>query len=306
MPEFDIAGHDPRVLRATLERLRRDRYALLSLEDALRCLREGSPPPARSVVFTVDDSYIDLSLFGAEIFLQYDCPATVFLSTGLVDGRLWHWWDQIEYVCLQTRVLAVTGVPDGPALALPLTTPAERRHAAAVLSAHAKHLPEGVKWRFIGALARAAEVEVPVLAPPRYRAISWAEARALERRGLAFAPHSVSHPILTRVDEGQARVEIRESWRSLVDELRQPLPVFAYPNGASDDHGPREYRLLAEVGMRAAVTMTKGYACGTALRLTPQARFQIPRFGFPDDPDRLCLIASGFERIARLVRALTP
>ena len=295
MPELDVAGHDPRVLRATLERLRRDRYALIGLDEALRCLRDGVAPPARAVVFTVDDGYVDLAGVGADIFLEYDCPATVFLSTGFVDGALWHWWDEIEHVCLNAR-RARLGTD------LPLTTLAERRRAASVLSEHAKRLREDVKRRFIRALARGAEVELPVVPPARYRAISWAQARVLERRGLAFAPHTVSHPILARVDDLQAESEIRDSWRTLGDELARPVPILAYPNGGPDDYGPREFRLLAAAGLAGAMTTTKGYLSGRALRQTPQAWFQMPRFGFPDDPDRVCLIASGFERLANLLR----
>jgi peptidoglycan/xylan/chitin deacetylase (PgdA/CDA1 family) len=304
-PELGIGGHDPRVLRAMLERLRRDRYALLGLGDALRYLLTDTAPPARSVVFTIDDGYTDLSLVAAELFLEYDCPVTVFVTTGFVDGQLWPWWDQIEFVCLHARVPAFQDVPGGPRLRLPLGGAAERQHASRTLSAYAKRLREEEKRGFIEHLALEAKVKLPTHAPAAYRAMSWSDARTLERRGFSFAPHSVSHPILSRLDEAQARAEIRDSWRSLVAELSRPVPVFAYPNGGSDDHGPREYRLLAELGLSAAVTMSKGYACGTALTRTPHARFQIPRFGFPTDADRVCLIASGFERIASLVRRRT-
>ena len=56
----------------------------------------------RAIAFTVDDGYQDVAQVAAEIFLEYDCPLSIFLTTGFIDGHLWHWWDQIEFICLTT------------------------------------------------------------------------------------------------------------------------------------------------------------------------------------------------------------
>ena len=85
-------------LRETLESLRRDGYRILSLRAVVDQLLEGAPFPVPTVVFTIDDGYRDFLQLGADAFMDYDCPATVFLATGFLDGDLWLWWDQVDWI----------------------------------------------------------------------------------------------------------------------------------------------------------------------------------------------------------------
>src|SRR5439155_6799480 len=103
-PEHGVVGHDPAALRDHLAYLRRHRYRLLSLTDVLRLLDEGDPNPgAPAVAFTVDDGYADFARIGAPIFAEYDCPVTLFVPTGFLDGQVWLWWDRVTYLFQQTR-----------------------------------------------------------------------------------------------------------------------------------------------------------------------------------------------------------
>src|SRR2546425_159452 len=95
-PDLQVPGHDPASLRNHLAYLRRHRYRMLSLSDVLELLNDpdgGSTTAA--VAFTVDDGYGDFARIGAPIFAEYDCPVTLFVPTGFVDGQLWLWWDRV-------------------------------------------------------------------------------------------------------------------------------------------------------------------------------------------------------------------
>ncbi|NNL30617.1 MAG: polysaccharide deacetylase family protein, partial [Gemmatimonadetes bacterium] len=85
-------------LRAALEAMRREGYELAGLGDVVARLREGALFPRPTVAFTIDDGYRDFLELGADAFAAYDCPATVFLATGFIDGDLWLWWDQIDWI----------------------------------------------------------------------------------------------------------------------------------------------------------------------------------------------------------------
>ena len=120
---------------------------------------------------------------------------------------------------------------------------------------------------------------------------------------MAFGPHSTSHPILTRVSAEESARQIRESWEATRRELRRPLPVFSYPNG---DFGPREVESVTACGLAAAVTTRPVYASAAAYR-APSGAYTVPRFPYPEEPEALCLLASGFSRLSDgLRRRLRP
>src|SRR5260370_86006 len=102
-PELDVVGHDPAVLRDHLAYLRRHRYRLLSMTDVVELVDGGHDRRmASAVAFTVDDGYSDFARVAAPIFAEYDCPVTLFVPTGFVDGLLWLWWDRVAHVFKNT------------------------------------------------------------------------------------------------------------------------------------------------------------------------------------------------------------
>jgi len=299
-PEDGIAGHDSSLLRATLARLRRERYDLLSLEDAIGRARDPNAS-GRAIAFTVDDGYQDVAKVAAEIFLEYDCPLSIFLTTGFIDGRLWHWWDQIEFICLTTDRPSLDVVLGDTRVTVVLDDRVDRRALIADLRERCKQVSEQSKLGFIARLAESAGVEIPSRPPAQYRGLSWDDVRGLERRGFRFGPHGVSHAALARTSDGDAAQEIRESWERLKAETAYPMPVFAYPNGMPGDYGLREMEAVQECRMVAAVTAVPGYVSRQSFLPDSLHRFALPRFPYPDEPDGVCVIASGLWLAASIV-----
>lgn len=302
VPDVGVQGHEPALIRTTLERLRRERYSLISVEEAVACLRDGAGIPRRAVVFTVDDGYFDFGEVAAELFLAFDCPVTVFLTTGFMDGTIWHWWDQIAYVCQTTKARLVEIPLDGAPLRLELDTASARLTAAQHAVLLCTQVSEAAKSSFISGLATAGEVEIPMRPPAKYRPIGWVEARKLEIRGITFGPHTVTHPVLIRTSDEDVVWQLRESWRSVRSQLKRPVPVLAYPNG---DFGPRETAALGELRLAGALTTNPAYASATNSVDGAGRLYQIPRFPFPERLEQACLTASGFARIASGVRRLS-
>lgn len=300
-PERGVVGHDPAVLRAALERLRKGRHSLVSLPDLFRAMAEGTPLPPRAVAFTIDDGYYDHARVAGPVFAAYDCPVTTFVTTGYLDGEIWFWWDRIEFIfdgAARRRLeVEIAGRP----VAYDLTDPAATLAARADFTRRCKDLSEADKNATIDRLAAAAEVEVPATAPDRYAPMTWDELRIAEAGGMNFGPHTRSHPILAKVDDAQSEAELRSSWERLCAQASNPTPVFCYPNGQSADFSARETRLLAELGLLGAVVGTPGYAGSAAFR-SGDARFQVPRFNYPDSVNGVVRYAAGVERAIELLR----
>ncbi|MDX1600393.1 MAG: polysaccharide deacetylase family protein [Anaerolineales bacterium] len=297
-----VEGHDPGALRNTLELLRRHDFQLLSLHEVFRRLADESGKPLRNAVcFTVDDGYFEQAEVGGQIFAEFDCPATIFTTSGFLDGELWFWWDQVEFIVMQTELPVVkVELPDGPIELSPGTEDA--RVEARRFVHRCKQLTTADVRSAVSLLSEAADIRLPFEPPHRYRPMSWTALRRLEARGIRFGPHTVTHPILARSEAENSEWEIRESWKRLQTEASDPDPIFCYPNGGPDDFGQRELDVLKQLGFAGAVTGTPGYAIADRFRKDPDYRFRVPRYVYSDERDGMIQLISGLERVKQILR----
>jgi peptidoglycan/xylan/chitin deacetylase (PgdA/CDA1 family) len=296
-PDTGTAGHDPAELRQTLGLLRRRGYELVELGEMFRRLRDNERPDDLGVAFTLDDGYAEQVRVAGPIFADFDCPATVFVTTGFLDQKLWFWWDRIEYVFDHARKGEAAATIGGEAVAYrwdPVEGPGRACHD---FTARCKRVPDHEKHAAIEHLAEQAGVALPAQAPPRYAPMTWSELRTWEQRGITFGPHTVTHPILAQVSGAQSRDELAGSWQRLSAEARRPAPIFCYPNGQVGDFGSREIATLSELGLSGAVVGSPGYADAGEFRAGLEHRFTVRRFNYPDDSGLVSKYVSGLERL---------
>lgn len=287
--------HTSAELAAILEVLRRRRFALLSLGDLIRMLSSGESIGSHTVVFTVDDGYADFGALAAPIFESFECPVTVFVATGFIDGHTWFWWDQIEYVLQRTVITERDVTLSGTVLRLSLDTKRNRERSFLTLVARLKQVREEEKAACVDRLFHALEVDIPASAPDAYRAMTWDDIRSWSRRGVSFGPHTVTHPILAQVTDSDADGQIRGSRARLIEELGDPGPAFCYPNGNRDSFGDRECALVEAVGYPAAISAISDYI-GPGPANWEQRRWSLPRFSCPHSPGRLLALVAGIRR----------
>ena len=286
--------HSAAVFRRILRYLRQHRYPILDLEVMIRGVLEGSPLPRRAVAITFDDGYADQFEIALPLLAEFDAPATFFLTTGFTDGGLWMWWDQIEYLMTRTTKKQVELKVGGETSRFDLASDVARLRSTESLTVSCKALVNGQLQSTIRGLAAAAELDLPSGPPPDYLPMTWDQARIAERFGMRFGPATVSHPILSRVDDPDAAYEITHSWHRVQAELSNPTPVFCFPNGKLGDFGPREIDLCARAGLLAAVTAEPGYVQRTTSTV-PERPFTLPRFSGPDDLTELVRLSSGLQ-----------
>jgi peptidoglycan/xylan/chitin deacetylase (PgdA/CDA1 family) len=102
--------------------------------------------------------------------------------------------------------------------------------------------------------------DVPVL--------TWSSILQLQRQGVVFGSHSVTHPRLTTLSPEQVAEQGRQSRALLERRLGRPVQMFAYPYGDLDDD---VVRLIGECGYRFALT------CRTAAADKDNALLELPR-----------------------------
>lgn len=240
-------------------------FTVLPLAEAVAKLRGGKLPP-RSACVTFDDGYADNVNIALPILRRRGVPATFFVATGFIDGgRMWN--DSV----IETIRGAQGDVLDARCVGLESmsisTIGARQRAIERVLSA-LKYLPLEERQRRVEELAR--EVACPL---PSDLMMTAEQVRHLRASGMDIGAHTVTHPILARLEPERAEGEIRESKRRLEAITGSPVSLFAYPNGRPGRDYCREHvGMVEKAGFEAAVSTAPGVAHAAS------DRFQLPRF----------------------------
>jgi peptidoglycan/xylan/chitin deacetylase (PgdA/CDA1 family) len=296
-----VAGHDPQALRKQLADLRRRRAPLLTVDEIVRRLRDGEPVPRNAAAFTVDDAYTDFATVGAPVFAEFDCPVTVFVTTGCADGTVWFWWDKLRWALTTTTRRTVTIDVAGAPLALAWTDTADAARVAHALAVRLEHVEDAAKHAAIANLAERLELDLPASAPAQFATMTWDEIRAFNGRGVTFGPHTVTHPVLSRTTDAQCEREITDSWRRLEASGADLSHVFCYPNGSRWALTEREPAIVKRLGLLGGVTTVPGYV--TSPPPHADARFVVDRVGYSDDEVTFRQQTRGLERAKIRVRA---
>jgi peptidoglycan/xylan/chitin deacetylase (PgdA/CDA1 family) len=100
--------------------------------------------------------------------------------------------------------------------------------------------------------------------------------RTMKDAGMLIGSHSVSHPVLSKLNESQQRAEIEDSFRFLQGELvESSMTTFCYPYGGFHSFSVATERILSEVGCQFAFNVEMRDVSPYDIRMRPQA---LPRY----------------------------
>ena len=276
-PDGTISGHSPGLIADALRYLRQTGFTVMSIDEIVEGLL-GTGLPRGAVGFTIDDGYWDNGHVGAEIFLEQDCPVTIYLTTRLVDGGFWPYDAKIKYLFTKAHP-PFSLVLSGEAKSLSRADPAGYELARRQFVYEMKRLPLSAAEERVAILAESINVELPEIPPAEYRGLTWDEVTTLESRGVSFGAHTARHVTLSAESDEIARQELEESTRAIRRRLQRPSSVFCYPTGRFQDYGPREVRFVKQLGYRGALASEPGYCFRDGHR---DSVYHLLRFTFPD------------------------
>lgn len=239
-------------------------FNVIPLHDALLALDAQCVPP-KAVCITFDDGYRSTHDLALPILKKFNLPATVFVTSGYIDdGCMWN--DKILEAVRQYSGKQI----DLRKLGLGIhsaKTFKDKKNAISRLTEVAKYLPPPKRselTRELEKLAGDASSQGIMLTP--------AMIRNLDQEGIEIGAHTVSHPILTSLDDQSARLELEEGKKQLEAITGHPVRFFAYPNGKTGlDFDERHVAMAREAGFSAAFTTAFGAATKA------HDRFQLPR-----------------------------
>lgn len=293
-------GHQPQFVRQVLQYLRANRYRVVELDEVVSAARRGAALPSRSVVFTMDDGFVDQAEIGAPLFIEQQMPVTCFLISGMLDAQLWPWDDRVQHAFCATAKTSLSLRCEQHQWQFDWSAnPRQVRQVMERVRDDLKTVDASRLEHYLQQLFAMLEVDVPAQAPADCRPMSWQQARALEQQGVRFAAHTVTHRILSRLPDDEARREIEVSRDRVRSELRNPGQVFCYPTGRAQDFCARDRQLLSASGYLGAVSTEPGYLEPIA---DEDSAFGIRRFGMPDTMPEFIQYCSWIEKAKERLR----
>jgi peptidoglycan/xylan/chitin deacetylase (PgdA/CDA1 family) len=301
--ETGVSGHSIEFVREALRELKASGAHFVSVREMVEAYAKGADPGADWVAFTIDDGFADQGELVRSAFMPAGCPVTVFLIAGLLDGKLWPWDDQLSYIMARADAAASEVTVAGQKVRVALHTPEQRHQTLANLRDLCKSIGNSDLYAIIASIGQQLGVSVPTAPPPAYAPLTWDETRALEALGgVDFAPHSVTHRIFSQLDSKDAATEIAASWQRLREELRRPLPVFAWPTGRPMDYTARDVALLQEAGLSAYATTEPDYSFVGKRASDAVPPYSLRRFSLPTRIRDVLQYGSWIERGKQIAR----
>jgi peptidoglycan/xylan/chitin deacetylase (PgdA/CDA1 family) len=266
-------------------------FRVVSLDELSFDLRHGVVRPS-TVVVTVDDGYRDMFTLAAPVFRQYKIPASLFVVSDFVEGGRSIWTDRFRFVFEHAPRGRVEIRHYGSAHVVEIRNERDRQRQELRWRERAKGMSVAERDDLLGAIARAWRIEMPREPLPGYRALSWAELRALAAEGFDVGGHTRTHPILSRISPHLLRDEIAGCKEMIEHAIGVPVRHFAYPNGRREDYSSSVVMAVAKAGYAAAVTSVPG---GNTPSTSP---YELDRIGAEaDDLAHFAQYVSGFEQV---------
>jgi len=218
-------------------------------------LRErGSKIPPGTLVITFDDGYADNHDIAYPLLMKHGLTATVFVTTGVVETSEVFWLEKVSWY-LKCRT------------SFDLHIESLRFHA---------HVDEnsrdGVRNALLGVLKNVPnQVRLDALAemediygriPPQdnhlVKMLTWGQIVEMDRAGIEIGSHTVSHPVLSLMEENDVRVELVSSKKKLEDKIGHEVVSLSYPIGARSAFNPMVEKVAYETGYRFGLSYVGG------------------------------------------------
>jgi peptidoglycan/xylan/chitin deacetylase (PgdA/CDA1 family) len=240
-------------LDRTLGYIRRIGWDVVSLSEARR--RILSEERTRNFVcFTFDDGYTDVLTVALPLFRRHNAPLCAYLTTGLIERSAVLWWPVLERLILSRDQIQF--LEDGAETKLETVTLKQKRLAYEKLSRLTDKNDVQSHAKLIDLFQRNQFDTTPIL---ENLILNWDQARELAADPLVeIGCHTVSHPALAKLSDGEARRELSDCRDLLQKKLGVPVNHLSYPYGTKNECSVREFELARDLGFQTATTTRRG------------------------------------------------
>lgn len=240
-------------------------FNILDFNDAILKLKAGKLP-SRSVVITFDDGYHDNFDVAFPILSSLDIPATFFIATGFLNGGIM-WNDKIIF-SIDKTTKTYLDLSDYDLDKYNIDSDINKSKTIVSLVSKIKYKSPDFRDYISNRV-----LDILNITPPTNRMMTDNQIVELANNGMTIGAHTVTHPILSSLDNETAYNDIKDSKHYLENLINKPIKYFAYPNGRPGiDYKYQHVEMVRNIGFDASVSTSYG----TSNKYTDI--YQLPRF----------------------------
>jgi peptidoglycan/xylan/chitin deacetylase (PgdA/CDA1 family) len=232
------------------------RRRIVPMRALLERLETGGSPPDDWTVLTFDDGYLDNRRIVLPLLRKHGVPASFFPALGVVEEGKRFFYDDIQALLDAAEGEAEVEL-DGRPARLRLEGRESRDDAAIRLVLAVRGRSGADRDGFVDALRRRLgapeEAARPLYLGPE-------DVRALAAAGMEVGSHTLTHPNLAALRNGELEEEISGSKTRLERLADAPVRGFAYPFGKRSHVSEEAARTVRLAGYRYALTTEFGRA----------------------------------------------
>ncbi len=207
------------------------------------------------VVITFDDGYVDNYRFALPILEKYHVPATIFVSTDLIDTDEMYWWDELEKIFIVDKYIGEFML-DG--VSYKITDSKCGENVCIAIRNRIKNMAPSKRRECMRELRLA--LGLRELGTSTLRCMNTQElSRMAASPYVTIGGHTKSHLSMGSGHPKELlRSEIEESLSILAKKIGKKIDVFAYPFGGAEDRCDMADQILLECGIKKSLLVKDG------------------------------------------------
>ncbi len=209
--------------------------------------KNGADYYRRPLVVTFDDGYKDNFDVVLPILKDVGVSAVFFVTTDYIDGKSIPWWDEVMYCgskAMGGKYFEGRKYSEGGKYSA---------RTVEELLAYCKSISDDERIALLNEMRMDSDLVDNDLM------MSWDDVRGLVAAGMEIGSHTVSHPILGNVEDGNKLLfEIFESKKRIEREIEMDVISFSYPVGRMSSANDDIVDVVKDAGYKFAVVYEHG------------------------------------------------
>ncbi|MGX5172715.1 polysaccharide deacetylase family protein [Aliikangiella sp. IMCC44653] len=235
------------------------RYTPLNMAQMADYIEGKLKLPKKPVLVTFDDGFDDNYRLAFPILKELSIPATFFVTTDFIDSTETLWYERLAYFFHKLAHPLV----EIHELSLSLTLKGQRARYKAYLKTveQLKQVKNELRLKILSDLferygdpyLQASEAEADLS-----RSMSWEQLKEMVAAGMDIGGHSISHPVLSMLEEKEIENEIVGCKRLIESRLDYQVDSIAYPVGQHESYSDDVIKYTKAAGYRVGFSFVDG------------------------------------------------
>jgi peptidoglycan/xylan/chitin deacetylase (PgdA/CDA1 family) len=260
----------PENLERIIGYFKRHDYDFISMDQLPDWLQINKNNQKKFVIFTFDDGYADNYTFAYPVFVKYEIPFTIYITTALPEKKAIFWWYVLEEIILGNDHVDFSYA--GSEIRFNCQTHKKKENSfnqirSIITSFSEETLSESLTFFF-------EKYGFNIHSFNDTLSINWDQVRQLSLDKLVtIGCHTVNHYNLTRLSDENSFFEMAESKHIIEGKTDKEVLHFSYPLGK---YGNREVEYAKKCGFATATTTkTANTFCEHSEHLYTLPRIQV-------------------------------